>query len=160
MATTIREYFKTEHRQKTLAQEACMWLGFTFLAVGIVGYVMQSMQIMLGSQQISRVHDVMRAVFGVLALEMSMAKHSVITERFSFGAGLILAFSGIAGFIIGQAGHNPVLMGFTSLGMDQFFVRVNLLKIEFGTIDHLLHLFAGAVLLISVLPARFGLRAR
>ena len=157
MATTIRDYFKIELRHKTLAQEACVWLGFAFLAVGIIGYVVQSMQSMIDTTHINRTHDVMRAVFGALALEMGMTKYSVIAERFSLWGGLFLGISGVFGFIIGQPVKNAVLFNFPSLGMEHFFVRINLLNIQFVTIDHVLHLFAGAVLLVSVLPR---LRAR
>ena len=153
MGVTIRDFFKVEYKHRTVAQEACLWLGFAFLAVGIVGFIVQSLQGSIQSSittgHINRTHDVMRALFGALSIEMGLNKYAALSERFARYAGMILGFSAIAGFIIGSKGSTPVLMGFPSLGMESFLVRMNFFKIQFGTIDHLLHLFAGAVLFIS-----------
>lgn len=123
----------------------CLFMGVILLSIGLIGFVMDNFLM----AHLSYSHSLIHVVTGVLALGFGYYSNEA-ARIYSYAAGTLFGVLGIAGFIVGQRAMSTV----GSIGEDQFLWVVQREVLEFGTVDHILHLvyavvfFAGALFVI------------
>jgi len=119
-----------------MANKVCTILGVVFLLVGILGFVMPSL---LGAH-LMLAHNIVHLVTGVLALYVGLKGSAGGAKTFCLVFGVVYLLLGICGFVMGT-------------GADRMLV-VMAGQLEFGTIDHAIHLLLGIIFLIGGLTTR------
>jgi hypothetical protein len=119
-----------------MANKVCTILGVVFLLVGILGFVMPSL---LGAH-LMLAHNIVHLVTGVLALYVGLKGSAGGAKTFCLIFGVVYLLLGICGFVMGT-------------GTDRMLV-VMAGQLEFGTIDHAIHLLLGIIFLIGGLTTR------
>ena len=138
MATLDHPITETE---RTNIQKICGALGVIFLFVGIVGFLSPAF---LGLH-LSPVNNLLHLLTGLLAVWVGYGINPMAATRFTLWAGAIYIFVGVLGFLTGDSGWATV----GSMGEERFLMRVFPGSLEFGTNDHVAHLFLGVILLLS-----------
>ncbi|MES2527279.1 MAG: DUF4383 domain-containing protein [Bdellovibrionota bacterium] len=143
MATTMKS---TGHRHTRAAfatrssiQKACIVLGAGFVLVGLAGIIMPGLM----SMHLSWAHNLIHLVSGALALSFGYADDSRKAYTFAVAFGVVYGLLGVAGFVIGQPGYP----GVGHMAADQNLLRVIPNILEFGTMDHSIHLILSAAFL-------------
>lgn len=118
-------------------QKVCIWMGAAFILMGIAGVLMPSMM----GMHLSMTHNFIHLASGALALWCGFSEDSKKAYMFSMSFGIIYGLLGLAGFIIGTPGYPAV----GNMGADQYLLRVIPNVLEFGSMDHSIHLLISAV---------------
>lgn len=116
-------------------------MGIGFLVVGVAGIIMPGF---LG-MHLSLAHNIIHLGSGSLALWAAYNGDPKKAYTFSLAFGVIYTLLGVIGFVIGQPGYPAV----GHMDSDQNLLRVIPNILEFGTNDHSVHIFLGAVMLGS-----------
>lgn len=130
-------------KYKTPIQKVCIALGFVFLVMGLVGIIMPGFM----GMHLSMSHNLIHLVSGALALVMGYSNDARRAYTFAIAFGALYGLLGLAGYVIGQPGYP----GVGHMAADQNLLRVIPNVLEFGTMDHGVHLLLSAVFLISAL---------
>ncbi len=109
------------------ARAAGLALGIAFLAVGILGFILNPTEgALLGVFAVNAVHNLVHVLFGILGLAAAYAGWS---RPYCQGVGAIYLLLGVLGFVPGLYGGNGMLLG---------LVHTN-------PADNLLHLVLGGI---------------
>lgn len=141
MATTMRQNFPGQGHAgvaKTSVQKLCIIIGVGFIVAGLGGIMMPGM---LG-MHLSMAHNLIHLASGALALWAGYAD-SRKSYTFCIAFGAVYGLLGVLGFLIGEPGYP----GVGHMEADQNLLRVVPNVLEFGSSDHAVHIFLGAVLL-------------
>lgn len=122
-------------------QKACIVLGAGFVLIGVAGIVMPGFMAM----HLSMAHNLIHIVSGAVALTVGYADDSRKAYTFAVIFGVVYGLLGILGFVIGQPGYP----GVGHMEADQNLLRVIPNVLEFGTMDHSIHLILSAAFLSS-----------
>lgn len=141
MATVMNPRSHHLMAPRTLNQKVCIGVGIVFVAVGLLGIVFPGFMAM----HLSLAHNIIHLASGALALWCGYADDPKKAYSFSFGFGVVYGILGLAGFLIGEPGYPGV--GF--MEADENLMRVIPNVLEFGTMDHIVHIALSAVLLLS-----------
>ncbi len=120
-------------------QKVCIVLGVGFVLVGIAGIIMPGLMAM----HLSMAHNLIHLASGALALTFGFADDSRKAYTFAVAFGVVYGLLGVAGFLIGQPGYP----GVGHMEADQNLLRVIPNVLEFGTMDHAVHLILSAAFL-------------
>lgn len=134
-----------ETTKRSTPQKVCISLGVAFIIIGFVGVLMPGL---LG-MHLSMVHNLVHIVSGAVALWAGYAN----TNRaigFCLWGGAVYGFLGIAGFVLGEPGYP----GVGNMEADQNLFRVIPEVLEFGTMDHIVHLLISTFLLFTAFTFR------
>lgn len=131
---------------RTAPQKVCIGLGIAFILIGLVGVMMPGFM----GMHLSLVHNLIHIGSGALSLwaGYSDSTNKAVTFCITFGA--IYGLLGIAGFVIGEPGYP----GVGHMEADQNLFRVIPNVLEFGTLDHIVHILIAAVFLVAGLSYR------
>lgn len=144
MATTMNTH-RPVNRQgfaaRSSIQKVCIILGAGFVLVGLAGIAMPGLM----GMHLSMSHNLIHLVSGALALAMGYADDPKKAYTFAVAFGVVYGLLGIAGFLIGQPGYP----GVGHMEADQNLLRVIPNVLEFGTMDHSVHLILSAAFLFS-----------
>lgn len=144
MATTINTH-RTGGRPafatRSSIQKVCIIMGALFVLVGVAGIVMPGM---LG-MHLSMSHNLIHLVTGALALAMGYSDSSRKAYTFAVAFGAVYGLLGIIGFVVGQPGYP----GVGHMEADQNLLRVIPNVLEFGTMDHGVHILLSSIFLFS-----------
>jgi hypothetical protein len=135
-----------------MANRTATILGIGFLLVGILGFIAPEM---LG-MHLSVTHDVVHLVSGALAVWIGLKGSPSAAKTFCVLFGAVYLLLGVAGFVAGQDA-TPGVPG----PHDARLLKVIPGRFELGTMDHVVHIFLGAVFLIGGLltkPVRVDAR--
>jgi hypothetical protein len=94
---------------------------------------------------LSMAHNLIHLMTGVLALAVGYADDSKKAYHFAVAFGLVYGLLGLAGFVMGQPGYP----GVGHMAADQNLLRLIPNILEFGTMDHSIHLILSAAFLLS-----------
>lgn len=94
---------------------------------------------------LSMSHNLVHVASGALALWCGYGEDSRRAYNFAMAFGTIYGLLGLAGFIVGQPGYP----GVGHMEADQNLLRVIPNVLEFGTMDHSIHILISAVFLFS-----------
>lgn len=137
MHTKSRPAFST----RTSIQKVTIVLGVAFLLVGVAGIFMPGLMAM----HLSMAHNLIHLATGALALSAGYSESSRKAFASAVVFGAIYGFLGIAGFIVGQPGYP----GVGHMEADQYLFRIVPNVLEFGMMDHSIHLFLSAAFLFA-----------
>jgi hypothetical protein len=140
MATTMNRHSQFAIN-RTTAQRACIILGVFFIVAGIGGIIMPGLM----GMHLSFLHNVIHLASGVLALWSGYSENPRRAYVFSLAFGIVYAFLGIVGFLVGRPGYP----GVGHMEADENLLRVIPNAFELGTSDHIVHLVLGFAFLIS-----------
>ena len=119
-----------------MANKIATVLGIGFLLVGILGFVMPDA---LGAH-LSLIHNIIHLVTGAVSLWIGLKSTPGGAKTFCMVFGAVYLLLGIAGFVLGTGDHKMLVLlpG----------------KLEFGTVDHIIHVVLGAIYLVGGLMTR------
>jgi len=141
---------RTEYEtiRKNYAQETSVVLGFAFVIVGLLGFVIPY----LLDFHLSYTNNVIHIVTGAFALWCGFQSNKA-ARTVCFIAGAFYGVLGLLGFVAGTPGiasvANPV--------EDRFLWRLIPDVLEFGTADHVIHLVVAAAFLLAAIM-KFSVR--
>jgi hypothetical protein len=113
-----------------MAKTVCKILGVVFILVGLVGFVNHDLM----GTHLNGTHNVIHLVSGALALYFGFAGTLSAARLFCIVFGIVYALLGVAGFLLGK---DPGKI----LPIDDLLML--------GTMDHVVHILLGAVLLVG-----------
>lgn len=131
---------------RTVTQKVCIGLGIFFVVAGIAEMIRPDL---LGLH-LSATHNVIHLVSGVLAIWSGYADDSRKAFNFVIGFGVFFALIGVGGFVMGEPGYPGV--GY--MAADNYLWRVYPNVLEFGTVDHAVHILVSAVMLVTAVAWR------
>ena len=120
-------------------------LGIGFLLVGILGLAVPSA---LG-MHLSAAHNVVHLVTGAVSLWLGLKGSPSAAKTFCVAFGAVYLLLGVAGFVAGGDGA-PGVPG----PHDARLLKLIPGTLEFGTVDHVVHILLGAIYLIGGLLTR------
>lgn len=134
-----------EKTERSGPQKVAITLGLCFLVLGLVGVMIPGL---LG-MHLSVAHNLVHILSGMVAIWCGFA-NSNRAYYFCLSFGAVYGFLGIAGFLLGEPGYPA----FGHMEADQNLFRVIPNVLEFGTMDHLVHMFIGAFLILTTYSYR------
>lgn len=140
MATTMKRSVGTISTRNPI-QKVCITLGIIFVVMGVLGIIMPGFM----GMHLSMAHNLVHLLTGALALWIGYYDDVSKAYTFSIAFGLIYGVLGIAGYVIGQPGYP----GVGHMAADQNLLRVIPNVLEFGTMDHGVHILLSAFFLVG-----------
>ncbi|HEY0160754.1 MAG TPA: DUF4383 domain-containing protein [Thermoanaerobaculia bacterium] len=128
-----------------MANRVATILGIGFLLVGVLGFVAPSV---LG-MHLSGAHNVVHLVTGAVSLYLGLKGSPSAAKTFCVAFGAVYLLLGVAGFVAGSDGA-PGVPG----PHDTRLLKLIPGTLEFGTMDHIVHILLGAIYLIGGLMTR------
>ena len=113
-----------------MAKTICTLLGVVFILVGLVGFAAPNL---LGAH-FTPIHNVIHLVSGAIALFLGLKGSLSAARMFCLIFGVVYLLLGIVGFGAGT-------------GDDRMFHVMD--GLEFGTMDHIIHVVLGSIFLIG-----------
>jgi hypothetical protein len=114
-----------------MANKIATILGIGFLLVGILGFVMPDL---LGAH-LTLYHNIIHLVTGAVSLWLGLKGSPGAAKTFCVVFGTVYLLLGIAGFVAGTG--------------DDRMLHLIPEKLEFGTMDHAIHVLLGAIYIIG-----------
>lgn len=130
---------------KSAPQKVCIGLGIVFIIVGLAGVMMPGFM----GMHLSMVHNLIHLGSGFLALWSGYSSRRK-AYNFCLAFGAVYGLLGIAGFLIGEPGYPAV----GHMEADQNLFRMIPNVLEFGTIDHVVHILLSAIFLFTAFAHR------
>lgn len=118
-------------------------LGIVFILVGIVGFIMPGF---LGTH-LSLMHNLVHIISGAVALYFGLAGSLSGARLFCIVFGIVYLLLGVVGFLLGGPGTPGGNMA--GMGPDARLFSLIPGQLEFGTMDHVVHILLGLVFLIG-----------
>ena len=128
-----------------MAKKVCLILGIGFLLVGVLGFIFPGV---LG-MHLSPAHNVVHIVTGAVALWLGLKGTLSAAKTFCIVFGLVYVLLGIAGFFAG-IDSDPGVPG----PHDARMLKVIPGTLEFGTMDHSVHILLGGIFLFGGLATK------
>lgn len=129
-----------ERTDRSGPQKVAIILGICFLVIGLVGVLIPGLM----GMHLSVAHNVIHIVSGMIAIGCGYSS-SNRAYYFCVIVGALYGFLGIAGFMMGEPGYPA----FGHMEADQNLFRVLPNVLELGTMDHLVHMFISAFLILT-----------
>ena len=114
-----------------MAKTICTLLGIVFILAGLVGFAAPGL---LGAH-LTPAHNVVHLVTGALALYLGLKGSLSAAKMFCLIFGAVYLLLGVVGFAVGTG--------------DERMFHVIAGTLEFGTVDHVIHVLLGAIFLIG-----------
>lgn len=145
MPTVMNPHQAHFSSQRSGPQKICLGMGFALIVVGLMGVIVPGL---LG-MHLSMLHNLIHIFSGALALWCGF---TAANRAFNYclGFGSLYALLGVVGFILGEPGYPA--MGHLEADQNLFRMIPNFL--EFGSMDHVVHLLIGSFLLFSAYTFR------
>lgn len=136
---------------RSALQKLCIGMGIVFLFLGVIGMIAPG----FFGLHLSSANNLLHVVSGILALWCGYSEENSRAYNFCLALGTLYLILGAAGFAVGEPGYPSV--GYTRA--DEFLFRLIPNGLEFGTMDHIVHLVVSAILLGGALSHRREVRA-
>lgn len=143
MAKTLHPNPQSHHilPPRTLGQKVCIGMGIIFSILGIGGIVIPG----LAGMHLSFLHNIIHLVSGVLALWSGYSDDIKRAYNYSIGFGFFYGILGLGGFFLGE----PGFPGVGHMEADNHLLRILPNALEFGSVDHVIHIIISGVFLVS-----------
>lgn len=141
MATVLNPQSGDYTTRRSSIQKVCVALGVFFVLAGLGGIIMPGM---LG-MHLSLAHNIIHLASGVLSLWVGLSDEAKKAYHFAVALGVVYGLLGVAGFVFGQAGYP----GVGHMEADQNLLRIIPNVLEFGTMDHGVHILLSAGFLVA-----------
>lgn len=136
-----------------MAKTICKIMGVVFLLVGLIGFA----KIDLMGTHLSLLHNIVHIASGAIALYLGFAGTLAAARLFCLVFGAVYLLLGILGFALGTPGV-PTVPGMAGMGSDPNLWKVIQGQLEFGRMDHIVHVLFGIVFLIGGLLTKADVR--
>ena len=131
--------------ERTAPQKICISFSVLLIVIGLMGVLTPGL---LG-MHLSMAHNMINITSGAIALYCGYStSNKAINFCLWFGA--IYGLMGIVGFVVGEPGYS----GVGNMEADQNLFRAIPNILEFGTMDHIIHLLISAFLLFTAFTFR------
>jgi hypothetical protein len=142
MATVMNQHRPRQlSSHTTTTQKVCIGMGVLFILLGLIGIIMPGF---LG-MHLSLIHDFIHLASGALALWCGYAESTTKAYNFSLGFGVFYGLLGLSGLLFGEPGYP----GVGHMEADESLLRIIPNVLEFGTVDHTIHVFISGVFLTT-----------
>ena len=132
-----------------LANRIATILGAGFIIVGIVGFIAPDM----AGMHLSVAHSIVHLVTGAVSLWFGLKGSPGGAKSFCIAFGIVYALLGVVGLFMGGAGvPTPPVPGPQDMRLFKILPGV----LEFGTMDHSVHILLGGIYLFGGLLSRRG----
>ncbi len=121
-----------------MAKTIATILGIVFILVGLVGFAAPTLM----GAHFSTAHNVIHLVSGAAALYFGLAGSLSAAKMFCIIFGAVYLLLGVVGFLIGTGADRMLALMPGTL--------------EFGTMDHIIHVLMGGIFLIGGLVTKNG----
>jgi len=125
-----------------MAKRIATILGIVFILVGLVGFAAPGL---LGTH-LSIAHDIVHLLSGALALYFGLKGTLAQARLFCIIFGAVYGVLGVVGFVVGHAGEPS--HGVPGPHDDRLW-KLLPGTLEFGTMDHVIHIALGVIFLIA-----------
>lgn len=147
MPTVMNPHHMPHHSKadRTAPQKVCIGLGVGFILIGLLGFILPGLMAM----HLSPSHNVFHLVSGAIALWCGLTSFKG-AFNYCVGFGALYGLLGIVGYLLGEP-------GFPSVGhmeADQNLFRAIPNVLEFGTMDHIVHMLISVFLLLTAYTFR------
>lgn len=142
MATIMNQH-QSHHitHPRVSVQKVAIGVGILLVASGLIGVAMPGL---LGLHM-SFSHNVIHLIAGSLAIWCGYSDDPKKSYGYAMGFGVFFGLIGLLGFVIGEPGYP----GVGHMEADENLMRVIPNVLEFGTADHIEHLFFATALLLG-----------
>ena len=127
-----------------MAKTVCKLLGVVFLVVGLAGFAKMDL---LGTH-LSLAHNIIHIASGAVALYLGFSGTLSAARLFCLAFGAVYLLLGILGFALGGPDTSTVA-GMAGMGTDPNLWKIIPRQLEFGRMDHIIHLLLGAIFLLG-----------
>lgn len=126
---------------KTGPQKICLSLGVVFIVIGVSGVMMPGLM----GMHLSAAHNLIHIFTGIFSLAAAYSAKPNRAFNFCLAFGTVYLLLGLSGFLMGAPGYPSV--GY--MGADQNLFEIIPGVLEFGTIDHFVHVVLGTFFLLA-----------
>ncbi|MGE3611300.1 MAG: hypothetical protein AB7I27_17030 [Bacteriovoracaceae bacterium] len=141
MTTLMNRHPDMVSAEKVSVQKICIGMGGIFILMGLLGIIFPNF---LG-MHLSLGHNLIHFLSGIISLWCGLAKDWGKSYNFCIGFGILYGILGLGGFILGGPGYPAI--GDTEADSNLFRIIPN--NLEFGTMDHLVHIILSFIFLVS-----------
>lgn len=146
MATTMNtqhggQRTRPDFATRSSIQKFCILMGALNILTGLIGIAVPGLM----GMHLSMAHNLIHLATGAVSIAFGYADDSRKAYNFAVAFGVVYGLLGVAGFLIGQPGYP----GVGHMEADQSLLRVIPNFLEFGTMDHGIHIFISAAFLFS-----------
>lgn len=131
-----------------MAKTIATLLGVVFILVGLVGFISPGF---LGTH-LSMAHNLVHLVSGAVSLYFGLKGTLSGARTFCLAFGVVYGLLGVAGFLLGGSSQHTIEG--ISHGTDSRLLPVIPGALEFGSMDHIIHILLGVVYLAGGLLTR------
>lgn len=140
-----RHHVSPQESERSAPQKVAISMGIAFLLIGVVGVVLPGFV----GMHLSVAHNLVHIFSGILALWCGYTRPKR-AYNFCLWFGAFYGLLGIAGYLMGVPGF-PVA---GNMDADQNLFRVIPNVLEFGTMDHIVHLLIATFLIMTAYTFR------
>ena len=127
-----------------MAKTICKILGVVFLLVGLIGFAKPDLM----GTHLSLLHNIVHIASGAVALYLGFAGTLAAARLFCLVFGAVYLLLAILGFALGGPGV-PTVPGMAGMGSDPNLWKVIPGQLEFGRMDHIVHVLLGVLFLLG-----------
>jgi hypothetical protein len=153
--TVVNLFLVKERKERIMAKTIATVLGVAFILVGIIGFVSPGF---LGTH-LSLAHNLIHIISGAAALYFGLAGTLAAARLFCLIFGAVYLLLGVVGFLLGGSGQHTIAGINASHGTDSSLLSLIPGQLEFGSMDHTVHILLGIVFLIGGLLTKADVRA-
>jgi hypothetical protein len=139
--TRLRTVPQPRPLERSSAERACISLGLTLIALGLLGFASPG----LAGMHLSPLHCVLYLAAGCFSVWTGINSGALVGERRALALGAVWGGVGVLGFLAGMPGFPSV----PSFLEDRFLLVLVPGTLEWGMHDHILHLLVGTIYWIA-----------
>jgi ABC-type Na+ efflux pump permease subunit len=124
-----------------MAKTICKLLGVVFLLVGLCGFVAPGLM----GTHLSTLHNIVHLASGAIALYLGFSGTLAAARMFCLVFGAVYLLLGVLGFVLGGAGTTAM----AGMSPDPNLWKLLPGQLEFGRMDHIIHVLLGIIFLIG-----------
>lgn len=124
-----------------MARTVCKILGVVFLLVGLCGFVAPGLM----GTHLSTLHNIVHLASGAVALYLGFSGSLSACRLFCLAFGAVYLLLAILGFALGTSGTTAM----AGMSPDPNLWKLIPGQLEFGRMDHIIHVLLGVIFLIG-----------
>jgi len=128
----------------------CVIVGIVFLLVGVAGFFMPNM----AGAHLTPAHNLIHLLSGIASLYFGISGRLRSARLFALALGALYLGLSVLGFVFGNTHTATLPTSEVSGAVNAEMFRLIPGVLEFGTMDHVIHLALGAIYLIAGLMTR------
>jgi Domain of unknown function (DUF4383) len=137
-----------------MAKLICTILGVVFLLVGVTGFFAPT----FGGTHLTVAHNLVHIVSGAVSLYFGLAGTMSAARSFALLFGIFYLLLGVAGFFFGTTETTSLPPHTVAGAVNQHMFRAIPGVLEFGTVDHLIHVGFGALFMFGAISTKARVR--